>query len=280
MKLLVTGGTGFVGTHVLQQALAAGHEVVALRRPGSRPRLALPQQPRWVDLPLDAAVPAEVLRGVDVLVHLAAHTPNPPYDSFERCLYWNVAAPLGLAEQAHAAGVERFVVAGSCFEYGSGAARHEFIPVDAPLEPELSYPASKAAASVAFAGFARRCRVRLQILRIFHVYGEGEAAARLWPSLRAAALAGHDFEMSPGEQVRDFVEVGEVARQFVAALAFDRVEPGQPCVRHVASGRHVTLAEFARRWWEHWGARGELRVGALPYRDGELMRLVPQMTPV
>lgn len=275
MKLLVTGATGFVGSHVVARALAAGHEVLAQRRPGSRPRIEFERQPRWLQLPLDAPFPAEVLAGVDVLVHLAAHTPNPPYDSFERCLYWNVSAALGLAEQALAAGVRRYLVAGSCFEYGPGAARYEHIPVDAPLEPTLSYPASKAAASLAFSAFARRHGVQLQILRLFQVYGAGEQASRLWPALRAAARDGRDFEMSPGEQVRDFVEVGEVARQFVEALSFDGVAPGAPCVRHVASGRAQTLADFARHWWQAFGARGELRIGALPYRDGEMMRLTP-----
>ena len=278
MKLLVTGATGFVGSHVVAAALAAGHEVTALRRSGSVPRIPLARQPRWFESALDARLPDEILRDTDVLVHLASHTPNPPYDTLERCLYWNVSASLGLAEQLRAAGVSRYLVAGSCFEYGPSAARYERIPVDAPLEPSLSYPTSKAAASLAFEGFARQHQVQLQILRIFQVFGEGEQASRLWPSLRAAAHAGRDFDMTAGEQLRDFVEVGEVARQFIAALAFDGVELGRPAVRHVASGQARSLADFARHWWREWGARGELRLGTVPYRSGEMMRLVPEMS--
>lgn len=276
MKLFVTGGTGFVGSHVLQQALAAGHEVCALRRPGSRPRLPLEVEPCWLDGALDADWSA-ALQGVDVLVHLASHTPNPPYAPLPECLYWNVFAALQLAEQARAAGVGRYVVAGSCFEYGPSADRFEQIPTSAPLRPALSYPTSKAAASLAFEGFARQHGLQLQILRIFQVYGEGEQAGRLWPSLRRAALAGEDFPMTEGAQVRDFIEVGEVARQFVQALGAVDVSPGQPRVRHVASGRPQTLREFAAFWWAFWGATGQLRPGAVPYRAGEMMRLVPAM---
>lgn len=278
MKLFVTGGTGFVGSHFLQQALAAGHEVLALRRPGSLPRIPLATEPRWIDGALDADWSA-ALQGVDVLVHLASHTPNPPYAPLADCLYWNVFAALQLAEQARAAGVGRYVVAGSCFEYGPSADQFEQIPTSAPLRPALSYPTSKAAASLAFEGFARQHGLRLQILRIFQVYGEGEQAGRLWPSLRRAALAGEDFPMTEGAQLRDFIEVGEVARRFVQALEAGDVTAGQPRVHHVASGQPQTLREFAEFWWAFWGATGQLRPGAVPYRTGEMMRLVPAMAP-
>lgn len=276
MKIFLTGGTGFVGSHFIQQALAAGHDIVALRRPGSHPRIALASEPRWIDGALDQDLRPH-LEGVEALVHLASHTANPPYDALDRCLYWNVYAPLSLARQAVECGVSRFIVAGSCFEYGRAAERVERVRTDTPLEPALSYPTSKAAASVAFLGLARELRLQLKLLRIFQVYGEGEQASRLWPSLRQAALSGADFPMSGGAQVRDFIAVEEVARQFVQALDFSDVAPGEPLVAHVASGRPQTLLEFAEYWWRHWQAGGKLLPGALPYRANEMMRLVPEM---
>jgi nucleoside-diphosphate-sugar epimerase len=276
MKLFVTGGTGFVGSHFINQAHAAGHTLVSQRRPGSQPRITLDREPHWVDRALDGDFSAE-LDGCDVLVHLASHTPNPPYDTLERCLYWNVHASAALFEQARRAGIARYLCAGSCFEYGRSAERYERIPLTAPLEPTLSYPASKAAAAVALTGFAAEHDLRLHWMRIFQVYGEGEPTTRLWPSLRAAALAGCDFPMTAGEQVRDFIEVGDVAAAFVHALDFEGVEPGMPKLSHLASGHPKTLAEFARHWWLHWGASGQLRLGQVPYRHNELMRLVPEL---
>jgi nucleoside-diphosphate-sugar epimerase len=276
MRLFVTGGTGFVGSHFINQATARGHEVVALRRPGSGPRVPLRQEPVWVDAALDADH-RDALQGIDVLVHLASHTPNPPYDSLERCLYWNVFAATRLVEQAHAAGVSRVVAAGTCFEYGLAAQRFDRIPVDAPLEPTLSYPTSKAAASIALMGLARQLSLQLQVLRIFQVYGPGEQATRFWPSLRDAALAGRDFPMSSGLQVRDFIAVEQVAVQLADALRFDGVLPGQPIVRHVASGQAQTLLAFAQHWWAAWGARGRLLPGAVPARASDVMRLVPEV---
>lgn len=276
MRLFVTGGTGFVGTHFLQQALARGHEIVAQRRPGSQPRLPLAKQPVWVDRALDANF-EDVLTGCDAMVHLASHTPNPPYAPLDECLYWNVYASLKLARQAYTLGIGQFLVAGSCFEYGLGAAGQAFTTTYTSLKPTLSYPTSKAAASVAFEGFARESEVKLKNLRIFQVFGEGEDEKRFWPSLRAAALAGQDFPMSPGDQVRDFISVEEVARQFCEHLDFSSTIAGQPEIHHVASGRPQTLLSFAMYWWNKWKASGNLLPGALPYRKNEIMRLVPNL---
>ena len=276
MKIFLTGGTGFIGSHFVEQALNAGHEVTALRRPGSSSRVALPRQPVWIDGKLDEDHSAS-LKGCEAFVHFAAHTPNVPYDTLERCLYWNVAASMGLAEQAHQQGVRKFLIAGSCFEYGRAAEGMERISPDCALEPDLSYPTSKAAASIAFAGFAREQKLQLKIMRIFQVYGEGEQSTRLWPSLREAALAGKDFKMSAGEQIRDFISVQDVAAQFVRALDFSDVRPGEPSVQHVATGNPQSLRAFAEHWWAHWGARGKLVVGAVPYRPNEIMRLVPEI---
>lgn len=248
--------------------------MTALRRPGSLPRIPLQSSPDWIDGALDGDY-REHLAGVDAVVHLASHTPNPPYAPLDECLYWNVFAAMQLARQAHEAGVRRFLVAGSCFEYGRSVERVQDIETSTPLEPNLSYPTSKAAASLAFEGFAREKSLELKILRIFQVYGEGEQRTRLWPSLRAAAQRGDDFPMSPGEQVRDFVAVESVARQFLDHLDFTGSEPGQPTVHHIASGKSQTLLEFAEYWWRHWGATGKLIPGAVPYRQNELMRLVP-----
>ncbi len=276
MKIFLTGGTGFVGSHFINEAHERGIEVIALRRPGSLPRIQLKSEPIWIDGQLDGNY-ADYLSGIDILVHLASHTPNPPYDDLSACLYWNVYTSIRLAEQAMACGVTKFLVVGSCFEYGESANHYEKIPVDAPLIPNLSYPTSKAAASIAFLGFAVENLLKLQLLRLFQVYGEGEQETRFWPSLRKAAISGKDFPMSQGEQVRDFIYVKDVSKKIVDALAFENILNGQPLTLNIGSGISQTLQEFAQSWWETWGATGKLMIGAIPYRSGEIMRLVPDL---
>jgi nucleoside-diphosphate-sugar epimerase len=275
MRIFVTGGTGFIGSHFLRQALAAGHQVTALRRTGASPRVPLAVQPRWLERSFEGLT-VEDLAGHDALVHLAAHSANVPYDTWESCLHWNATVPMRMLERAAAAEVPRFVFAGSCFEYGRSAVRYEFVPADAPLEPTQSYPASKAAASVAALAFAVERGLRFSLLRPFQVFGEGELATRFWPALRAAALAGKDFPMTAGEQVRDFVPVEQVAARFLAELA-DPPPAGEPRVANVGTGRPQTLRAFAEEWWGRFGATGRLLPGAVPYRANEVMRYVPEI---
>ena len=276
MKIFVTGGTGFIGSHFLQKALAAGHEVVALKRAESFPRIPLREQPQWLVKEM-SDVSVEDFHGTQALVHLAAHSANLPYDTLGECLRWNVWESCLLVEKAIAANVRRFIIAGSCAEYGTSGERYDFIPTDAPLEPTQSYSISKAAASVALAGLAREKKLEMLIGRIFQVFGEGEWESRLWPSLRKAALSGEDFPMTEGEQVKDFISVQEVAEAFLHAAARNDLKPGEPRFENIGTGKPQTLRAFAEHWWKQWNAPGKLLVGALPYRPHEVMRFVPQL---
>jgi nucleoside-diphosphate-sugar epimerase len=276
MRVFLTGGTGFVGSHLLNELRVRGCEVTALRRPGSRPRVELSNQPEWIEGAMDE-LPRGVLRRTDVVVHLAAHSANVPYDSLEACLFWNLQTSLRVVQQAAEEGVARFIIAGTCFEYGRAGERYEFIPTNAPLEPVESYSTSKAAASVALMGLARMAGLSLSYHRIFQVFGEGEAESRFWPSLRLAASRGEDFPMSPGQQMRDFIPVEDVARHFANELLLEPPSPGEPLIRHVGTGKATSLLDFARHWWRVWGASGKLRPGAKPYRLGEVMRYVAQV---
>jgi nucleoside-diphosphate-sugar epimerase len=125
-------------------------------------------------------------------------------------------------------------------------------------------------------GLAAELDLKLSVVRPFHIYGEGEGEGRFWPSLRKAAIAGEDFPMTKGEQVRDFVPVAEVARQVLDACS-DPPPPGQPEIRHIGTGNPQTLRAFAEDCWLQWKAQGKLVFGAKSYRQGEVMRFVPQM---
>jgi nucleoside-diphosphate-sugar epimerase len=278
MKVFVTGATGFIGSHFLNiLAQKPEIEIVALRRNlDSQPRIPLLNEPLWITKALDQ-VDSIDLAEVDVIVHLAAHSMYPPYDTLDNCLYWNLTAPLQLFNEALKAEVKKFVVAGSCFEYGLSGEEFEFIPVEAILKPTLTYAASKAASSIAFYQFAVQHQVEFSYHRIFQVFGEGEAETRLWPSLKRAALAGEDFPMTAGEQVRDFIAVEDVAKYFVKACLNDDLPFGNPKFYNVGSGKPQSILEFSEYWWQKWQAKGKLLKGILPYRKGEVMRYVPKI---
>ncbi len=276
MKLFVTGGTGFIGSHFVNQAIANRHRVVAIRRPDSQPRIPLEAEPRWIEKPLADLDPAD-LEGCEAFVHFAAVGVSPQKASWESCFQMNVMDSLHAWRLAVTAGVRRFILCGSCFEYGASGENLQTIPPDCPLQPTAPYHASKAAASMAAIGLCRSEKLHCSILRPFHAYGEGEEEYRFWPSLRHAALSGEDFPMTFGEQVRDFIPVEQVASAFLHALEKEPPLTGIPEIKNIGTGKPQTLREFAEFWWSHWGATGKLQFGAVPYRPDEVMRYVPEL---
>lgn len=290
MTLFVTGATGFIGSHFLRVSLEAGHNIVALRRsPTSRPRIPINNeeqmvasgQLQWLNKEM-TEVSAADLQDCDIFVHLAAAGVNPQQSDWSALFQTNVTDSLALWLEAVKVGIKRFVICGSCFEYGLSGERYDFIPVDAPLEPTTPYAASKAAATMAAMALARAHHLHITVARPFHVFGEGESADRFWPSMRQAANDGIDFPMTLGEQVRDFIPVEKVATRFLdESLKLFNVSASQntPLIRvvNVGTGHPQSLRKFADYWWKQWAAKGRLLVGHRDYRSHDQMKCVPKV---
>jgi nucleoside-diphosphate-sugar epimerase len=277
MKIFLTGGTGFIGSHVLKQLLALDIEVTAHRRKESSiPNIPIDNSVNWLTKPVSDIEPLD-FTDVDVLLHLASHSVQYPFDTLENNIHYNVVEPLEMFEKAFHAGVSKYVVAGSCFEYGLSGEKYAYIPTDAPLEPTNDYATSKAMSFLAFRQFALNKSVSLSYQRIFHAFGEGQPENRLWPSIKKAALEGKDLELTPGEQIRDFVPVEDVARKLIVATVNIIDLDSVLVVENIGSGSPKSISEFSKYWWEFWGSQGALRIGALSYRKNEVMRFVPKL---
>lgn len=275
-RLIVTGGTGFLGSYFIRHALEKGHAIHALKRPSCSKIPEGTERALW----FEASLKEPRLQSsweARTLVHFAAHGVDAARANWADCFRVNVTESLICWASAAAAGVSRFIICGSCFEYGKRGEHYEYIPIDAPLEPTGPYAASKAAATMAAIAFGHDYKVEVAILRPAHVFGLGEGSGKFWPALREAALSGKDFPMTKGEQVRDFVPV-EVAAERFLQIANDPTRYTPPRLLNIGSGNPQTLREFAEHWWKGWNASGKLLIGAIPYRKNEVMRYVLQDT--
>lgn len=277
MNIFVTGGTGFIGSHFLQYALAKGHNIVAIKRRKSHTKELFNKKIKWLEKDFDN-VSKDDFSDIDALVHLASSGVTPQPASWEECFDFNVNKSVALTMKAIQAGVKRFVITGSYAEYGKSGLHFDFIPTDAPLEPTDIYAASKASSSIAFKALALIENVEMIYLRLFSVFGEGQNENNFWPSLKKAAMSGDDFKMTKGEQIRDFINVLDVVKQIEIYCRKNDVKSGEMLIENVASGKPVTLKEFAEYWWIKWEARGTINYGAIPYRKNEQMRYVPKVT--
>ena len=164
MKIFLTGGTGFIGSNFINKALNCGHEIIAISRNKEKNKDC--DGLIWVhgDLTGDYSV---FLSKCDILVHLASYGVIDGSEDLDDYIYWNVEKTFDLCKQAYSASIRKFIISGSCFEYGRSGERYEFIPSSAPLEPITNYAISKAMASILLCGWASNNNVYMNIMRFF-----------------------------------------------------------------------------------------------------------------
>ena len=274
MRIFLTGGTGFIGSHILNESVRYDYQIVALKRDTSQTKVKLITNPNWKLGTLNRPK-EDYFKNIDTVLHLASHSANVPYDNLSNCLQVNLFDTINFFEMAYKCGVRKFIITGSCFEYGIKGEEYQFIPPNAPLIPTQTYPASKAAASISLIQWALEKKVSLSILRLFQIYGEGELKSRLWPTLIDSASRGIDMKMTLGEQVRDFLYVKDAAKIILDAIR--NQQENQIIIRNIGSGIPLMIREFAEKIWSENKAEGKLLIGAIPYRDREVMRYVPDI---
>lgn len=275
MNIFVTGGTGFIGSHFVNAANKAGHAVFALKRQSSEPVVAVDDNIKWIIGSLEH-IDYKIFDRIDVLVHLASYGVSPKPADWDNCIMVNCYQSSNLIQMAYRHGVRKFLITGTFAEYGYSGYKYDFIPPDAPLDPIGPYPTSKVMYYKLLRGYYNQhTDNHIFYGRLFSVFGDGQFEDNFFPQLKNAALAGKDFKMTQGEQIRDFIEVSEVCNKLIAAI--NNMESKGFITKNIASGDPTTLINFAQNRWKKWNAKGNLLVGALPYRENEVMRYVPEL---
>ena len=217
-RVLVTGGSGFIGRQVLTALVANGAEVHASSRAGHAPGTGITWHRADV---LDARSLNALVSDVrpEILLHLAWFATPPDYWRSPVNLRWT-AASLELAQAFVAAGGRRFVGAGTCAEYQWGPS--PCVENVTPLRPATLYGGCKAAVWSAVEPFARDAGIEAAWARLFFVFGPYEPANRLVPSLVTALRAGTIAHCRTARHVRDFLHVVD-AGAAIAALTMSGV---------------------------------------------------------
>ncbi len=241
---LVTGASGFIGTHLVRRLLSEGRAVTALVRSSS----VLP--PEWGDRVRiavcddfsESSLRRLVSMPVDVVFHLAAYGVRPDCRDIDEILRINVGLPAALVRLC-AEWRARMVMAGTFSEYRSPSSRDP-VTEESPLEMHKLYGSSKAAGGLMASAVAHDSGVSFRLLRLFKVYGAGEAPHRLLPALVTGLRKRERVAISAGTQVLDFVHIDDVVEAMLRADAHCR-ESGAVATWNVATGRGHSVREFA-----------------------------------
>ena len=241
-KVLLTGGTGFVGRHLAKALADAGCEITSLQRSPERPA-GISDIIQIDELDPDGISGALAGRTFDWLFHLAGYGVNPLDRKIEPMFRINVAVLQRLVEEAATWPARAVVITGTGAEYDL---RGVSFPVSEnhPLETYNLYGASKAAGTISALAIGRTLNVPLVVARMFGVYGFGEARHRLLPTLVRHLRAGSRVPLSAGIQCRDNLYVAD-AVDVLIRLAFALQASPMQTVVNVGSGNAVTVRRFA-----------------------------------
>jgi UDP-glucose 4-epimerase len=264
-RVLVTGGAGFIGRHVVRALLDRGHEVTSADRHACTDERAS----SVVGDLRDPAVIADALRpGTDVVVHLAAVTSvlrsvQDPAGTYKL----NVGATAGLLDLARQRGVGTFLLAST--NAVAGDVGRTTITEQTPLRPLTPYGATKAAGEMLLAAYSASYGLTAAALRFSNVYGPGmEAKDSFVPRLMRAARDGKGVQIyGDGTQMRDLVHVHDIVDGILTAW---KAGHNGPLI--LGSGESVTVNDIVEAARSVTGA--ELPAEHVPPKPGEMPAVI------
>lgn len=264
MKIAITGATGFIARHLIPD-LSEKHDIIAVSR-FTRPASEYP----WLDgtkqIIMDITNPPKnafsFMGNPDMLIHLAwGGLPNYKSTAHLREGAKHLLFLQSLLEE----GLQNLTVTGTCFEYGLKNGPLSEDDITSPANP---YGLAKDSLRKALEFMASEKKCAFKWIRLFYMYGEGQNPNSLLSQLDNAIEKGEPiFNMSGGEQLRDFLSVEEVAH-CIAIIAMQKNVTG---VINCCSGKPISVRKLIENKIAERSARISLNLGFYPYPDYEPM---------
>lgn len=268
--LLVVGGTGFIGSHIVRAGLQRGYEIVVASLTARRPLLDPGGQIELLQLDItDQKDTVAKLSGrvFSHVINASGYIDHRAIGQGGRTLVdQHLNGLLTLVEALDREHLKSFVNLGSSDEYGNQPAPQDESMREEPIAP---YSFAKCAATHLLQMMYRTEGFPGKIARIFLTYGPGQDSRRFLPQVVLGCLADRDIPTSEGQQLRDFCYVEDVASGLFQLLESEKAD-GE--VVNIASGQPIAIRDMFEKIRSIIGA-GRPEYGKYPYRPGENMRL-------
>jgi dTDP-6-deoxy-L-talose 4-dehydrogenase (NAD+) len=265
-KVLVTGATGFIGNYVIDELLKRNYEVVATSVSAEKARSR-----KWYDkvkyIPFDLKTVSEqedyyaLFGRPDLLIHLAWEG-LPNYKSAFH-VEENLPRHYTFIKNLVQHGLKDISITGTCFEYGM---QEGCLSEDMQSLPSNSYAIAKNNLRILLSELAKTNPFDMKWIRLFYMYGKGQNPNSLFSQLQLALDRGDKvFDMSPGDQLRDYLPVEKVA-EYIVEIALQNSKSG---IINCCSGSPVSVKDIVLNYLKQRNTSIALNTGYYPYPDIE-----------
>jgi len=267
-KVLVTGATGFIGNYVIKELLSKDCMVIATSSDEEKAKKAdWYQQVKYIPFNLkefdDTINYYSFFDEPDLMIHLAWEGLPNYKEAFH--VEDNLPRHLSFLKNIISNGLKDLLVTGTCFEYGM---KDGCLKEDMETEPANPYAVAKDQLRRKLEIFLAEKQIHFKWVRLFYMYGKGQSANSLFSQLDKALINDEPmFNMSGGEQERDYLPVEKVAANIVAIALQTKVEGIINC----CSGKPVTVKAMVEQYLVEKKQTIKLNLGFYPYPDYEPM---------
>ena len=274
-KILVTGGNGYLGRHLIYEFLNRGAIIFCIDI--SKETTLKVIKYYQVDL-RDKERLNEVIKEIqpDIIYHLAACLDRRrDFDNIEYIFDTNLKGTINLLNSLREVRYENFIFTSTSEVYGGKHIKAPF-KEDDQFVPASPYSLSKYCAETSIRTFSEIYQKNYTILRLFNFYGPGMPNQFFIPQLISAFKKNNDFNMTDGKQVRDFLFINDI----IQALLLATVEKAYNEIFNVCSGQGITLRELALQLKMILNSKSKINFGAVPYRENEVWEMVGDNTKI
>jgi nucleoside-diphosphate-sugar epimerase len=268
-SVCITGGTGFIGSHLSRRLVDEGASVSIITEENAPQDLISNIRDKVNLYQCNITDSDSLVRTVnqirpEIVYHLAAKIDvGAGFEVIDPLIEVNLRGTINMLKASTEVNVSKFVFIGTSDVYGP---TEEASSEDSPLDPISPYGASKAAAEF----FVRQCNIPWVILRPFIIYGGGQSHGMFIPQLILSALKGEEFSMTAGEQTRDFLYIDDFIDACIM-ICLNREIDGT--IFNIASGKEVSLADVVNSVMPLLDDHFKVRFGAIQYRGNERWRV-------
>lgn len=240
INILITGGTGFLGSQIAKQLLNQGFKnITILGR--KKPNYLVTNKSLNFKFSKNLFKESftslkKRLKNVDILIHAAWYVNPKDYLVSEKnfeCL----EGTINLAKAASECGVKKFVGIGTCFEYDLSA---KYLSTKTKLLPKLLYSACKASVYLTLSRFFNLSKTKFKWCRVFYLFGENEKPQRLYPLIIDKLKKDEVINLGEGKQIRDYMNVKDAAKMIINFSMNNKEGP-----KNICSGIPISIKNFA-----------------------------------